>query len=317
MAVDQRLGQNLCLRDVIKALLENVLLHLLEVLNVLAISQLVQVDTMGFMTPQPHNLSWSGHTLIGGEEETLEDVGQVTEVEDVMELDCSGHEHLGCLEVKTQGSIDHIGAHFPDQKWEFVAWSIQVIRQDGVVNAEERIMAWEADSKSCKMSLQSWVDGETSSCGIHAGNVLTVVDVLGCQLVPVIPMVVIQMLPDQSVRLDSSISVHFRHVHVIQEINQFLVAWWSKVLASLLLQRLLQDLLEHFRGVVVVERDIGDHVVLVQLAQFLIDQDSFSTSCTTHQHHRMPLVHQHVQEVLDPDSLSCMNKNSLKWKIWI
>ena len=38
------------------------------------------------------------------------------------------------------------------------------------------------------MPLQPGIDGEASGCGIHAGDVLAVVDVLRGELVPVVPM---------------------------------------------------------------------------------------------------------------------------------
>jgi len=49
-------------------------------------------------------------------------------------------------------------------------------------------LAREADCKSCKVSLQSWVDGETSGSRVHAGDVLTIVNVLQDQLVPIVPI---------------------------------------------------------------------------------------------------------------------------------
>ena len=56
-----------------------------------------------------------------------------------------------------------------------------------------------------------------------------------------------------------------------QEVDQFLVSRRTVVLSSFLLQRLLKDLLQHLGGVVVVERHVGHHVVLVQLGQLLVD----------------------------------------------
>ena len=52
-----------------------------------------------------------------------------------------------------------------------------------------------------------WVDGEAAGRGVHAGNVLDVVDVLGSQLVPVVPVVVVQVLTDQSVWLDRPVRI--------------------------------------------------------------------------------------------------------------
>lgn len=49
------------------------------------------------------------------------------------------------------------------------------------------------------------------------------------------------MLPDDGVGLHGPIGIHLRHVHVIDEIDQLLVAWGGIISAGLLFQRLLQD----------------------------------------------------------------------------
>ena len=94
MAVDEGFTENLGLRNVVEALLHDVLLNLLEVLDVLAVGQLVEVDAMRFVAPEPDDLGGRGHALVAGEEESLEDVGEVAEVEDVVELHGGRHEHL-------------------------------------------------------------------------------------------------------------------------------------------------------------------------------------------------------------------------------
>ncbi len=94
MAIDERFAENLGLRDIVEALLHDVLLHLLEVLDVFAIGQLVEVDTVRLVAPEPDDLGGRGHALVAGEEESLEDVGEVAEVEDVVELHGGRHEDL-------------------------------------------------------------------------------------------------------------------------------------------------------------------------------------------------------------------------------
>ncbi len=94
MAIDERFTENLGLRDIVEALLHDVLLHLLKVLDVLAVGQLVEVDAMRLVAPEPDDLGGRGHALVAGEEESLEDVGEIAEVEDVMELHGGWHEHL-------------------------------------------------------------------------------------------------------------------------------------------------------------------------------------------------------------------------------
>ena len=53
VAIDEGFAEHLALGDVVKALLDDVFLHLLKVLDVLGVSQLVQVDTVSLVTPQP------------------------------------------------------------------------------------------------------------------------------------------------------------------------------------------------------------------------------------------------------------------------
>ena len=49
---------------------------------------------MRLVTPQPDDLRRRWDALVRGEEEALEHVGEVAEVEDVVELHRGGHEHL-------------------------------------------------------------------------------------------------------------------------------------------------------------------------------------------------------------------------------
>ena len=195
-----------------------------------------------------------------------------------MKLHSRGHEHLGNLLMKRQGGIHNVGAHLSHQEGKLVASRIQMIRKNRVVDGEKGIMSRKTHSKGGEMALQSGIDGEASGGWIHARQVLAIVNVLQRQLVSIVPMVVVQMLSNESVRLHRSVGVHLRHVHVVQEIDHLLATGWTIVLSSLLLQRLLQDLLQHLRSVVVVERNVGNQVVLIHLSKFFIHQDGFPTT---------------------------------------
>lgn len=65
-----------------------------------------------------------------------------------------------------------------------------------------------------------------------------------------------------------------------QKIDKFFAARRAVVLSRFLFERLFQNLLQHLGGVVVVERHVGDHVVVVQLRQFLVHQNCFAASYT-------------------------------------
>lgn len=96
-----------------------------------------------------------------------------------------------------------------------------------------------------EVSLQPGVDSEAASSGVHAGHILHIMHLLQSLLSAIIPMRIVQVLPDQRMRLHCAIRVHFRHVHVIDEVNQILGSRRAKVPSSLLLQRFLHDLLQH------------------------------------------------------------------------
>ena len=130
-------------------------------------------------------------------------------------------------------------------------------------------------------------------------HVLGVVNLLESEFVPAVPVTVVNVLPDDRVRphlhstalqynvtcslcspcrtrqppacscRPGSKPLQWSAILSIQGgwQYQFLVAWRAVVLPRLLLQRLLKDLLSHLRAVVEVERDVGDGVVLTQVAQ--------------------------------------------------
>lgn len=64
--------------------------------------------------------------------------------------------------------------------------------------------------KKSKMNadLQSGINGEATSGGVHAGHILGVVDLLKGQLGTVVPMAVVNVLSDQGVGLHREVLVH-------------------------------------------------------------------------------------------------------------
>ena len=92
------------------------------------------------------------------------------------------------------------------------------------------------------MPLQSGVDGEATSGRVHGCHILHIVHLLESLLLSVVPVVVVQMLSDQCVGLHCAICVHLWHVHIINEVDEFLCAWRPEVPASLLLKGLLHHL---------------------------------------------------------------------------
>ena len=85
---------------------------------------------------------------------------------------------------------------------------MQVTLEDLLVDVLQRVESRKRDGKHAEVSLQSRVDGEATSCRVHAADVLNVVHLLELQLDAVVPMLVVQMLADQCVRLDGAVCVN-------------------------------------------------------------------------------------------------------------
>ena len=94
------------------------------------------------------------------------------------------------------------------------------------------------------MNFSPGIDGECAGCGVHAGDVLTILDFLLREFDSVVPMAVAKVLTDDRVRLHGEVFVHFRHVHVVDEVNQTFVTRRTEHFTSFLLQRLLHHFLK-------------------------------------------------------------------------
>jgi hypothetical protein len=57
--------------------------------------------------------------------------------------------------MKSQGGVDNVGAHLPDEEGELVAGRVQVVGQDGAVDGEERFVARKTDRKCREMALST------------------------------------------------------------------------------------------------------------------------------------------------------------------
>jgi len=84
------------------------------------------------------------------------------------------------------------------------------------------------------MPLEPWIDLETTSRGVHASNHLSVLDIFQNQLLPVIPMLVVLVLSEESNSCLCVVRVKLRHVHVIDEVNQLVLANGGKCFTSFL-----------------------------------------------------------------------------------
>ena len=68
MAIDERLVKGFGLWTVIKALLDDVLLNLLEVLDILVVCELVHVHSVGFVAPETDDVQRARDAIVGSKD---------------------------------------------------------------------------------------------------------------------------------------------------------------------------------------------------------------------------------------------------------
>lgn len=105
---------------------------------------------------------------------------------------------------------------------------------------------------------------------------------------------------------------HLGHVHVVHEVDEAPVARRSKVPAGLLLQRFLQNALQHLRGGVEVEGHVAHHEVVGEAGELVLHQHCLARAGVAHQHHGASLLDQHVEEVADTGRLGCVHQRRLE-----
>ena len=89
---------------------------------------------------------------------------------------------------------------------------------------------------------------------------------------------------------------NLRHIHVIDEVYEFLSTTGPIIFTSLLFQRFFENFLQNFRRSVEVERDVCHGVIFAQLLQLGVHDHRLARTSITHQHHWALDLHQHVQE---------------------
>lgn len=129
-------------------------------------------------------------------------------------------------------------------------------------------------------------------------------------------------LSDECVWLDSAISIHLRHVHIINEIDQFLCAWRTKTSTRFLLQWFFHHFLQHHGRGVVVEGNSGHQSILIQSWD---ERDSCSCTyvccmCTLVSKHHTH-IHMYVHTYICNGSIyvqlcTCMHLPVCHWWGW-
>ena len=127
----------------LECFLADVFLELVVSLYVLVVCELVPVHSVSLMNPQPDKGLCLRHAVIGGKQQSLEHIGQVSEVEDVVELDSCWRENLCTFCMKSKGGINNVGTNLLDIHIELVYGVLEMILQNCVINGEQRVSIWE------------------------------------------------------------------------------------------------------------------------------------------------------------------------------
>ena len=161
-------------------------------LNVLFVHQLIAVDTLRLVQVKPDQL---GHRLDAvrlGEENALENIRHVSQIEDVVELDGRRQEGRSHASLEGQRRIHQVRRVLLHGLREA---RIQILRQNIRVDGLERLVARKGHREHREVSLQPWIDGEAARRGIHARDILTVVDLLEREFGAVVPVMSKENIP--------------------------------------------------------------------------------------------------------------------------
>ena len=116
--------------------------------------------------------------------------------------------------------------------------------EEGTEDGEERSLLRELDRTEEEVALQTGVDNEGTSCGIHRSHIHRALDLLDSELLSVIPVSIVLVLTDESDGTLSIILIESWHVQVIDEVDQLVLANWSIDFTSATLELLFEDGLE-------------------------------------------------------------------------
>lgn len=170
---------------------------------------------------------------------TLEDIGQVTYVELVVEVNGCLSEVLLNFSVKCEGSLNDRHDLFLDGTLELG----EVLAHEGVVDSEQRSLLWERNGKGPEVTLQTRVDLEGTSSRIHASSVEGILDILKSELGAIIPVIIIFVLSQKGDGSLSIVGIKSGHVKIINEVDELKFAYWSIGSTSLLFELLLKNIL--------------------------------------------------------------------------
>jgi hypothetical protein len=134
----------------------------------------ITIDSLSLVHPQFDKIVRLLDGLRLGIEDTLEDISQVTNIELIMEVLGSLSELLsgGNINVKLKSSLDHRLDLLENRGLE----SGEMLGEISTVDSGQGGILRHTNGKKPEMSLESRVDGEGTSRGVHGSNSLGVDD---------------------------------------------------------------------------------------------------------------------------------------------
>jgi hypothetical protein len=161
---------------------------------------------------------------------------------------------------------------------------LQVPVEEGAVDLHERILGRHVHRQGHEQALQARVDDESTGGGIHARDVLRVMNHLGRELRAIEPVSPAEVLANVRDGHRGVVSVQLGHVEVVNKVNELVVSGGPVVDASFLLQLGLQDLLERDDIGEVVEVDVQAHVPLWQRCELTLHQLGLASTGGANEH---------------------------------
>ena len=211
----------------------------------------VSINALTLVYPKSCEIVWLFYSINFGLEETLEDIGQVTDIKLIVEVNGSLPEISFYFILEIESCFNHTSNAILDCALEFS----KVLVHEGTENCEQGRCFWELNSSCPEMALESWVNDERTSCWVHSSDIQSVVDIFEGEFLSVIPMVIVLMLSDKSNGCLSVVWIKSGHVQVINEVDKLVLSNWSITCTCLPLKLLFKLVLKKSRVSIVVEVD--------------------------------------------------------------
>lgn len=205
-------------------------------LQVIEGNESIAVRTFAFVNPESDDFIRLLVSIGLREQHALVYVGDVSEVEFVMEVDGGFFEFLGNGVVQEECGADDLVGLFEDRGFEFLELSVE----EGDVYEVQGLVIGERNGDRPEVTLVSGVHGERTRGGVHGRQHLRVNDVLLGKFRDVVPMPVVRMLSQQRDGGLRVIGIQLRHIEIIDEINHLQFSRGTELLSCLFFQRLFQ-----------------------------------------------------------------------------